>query len=190
MFWVFFFFWLQDMWDLSYPTKLTPSALEGKLLTTGLPRKSLLCFFYWYFFFLFCSQAPQMLFMVVLEGLHLPLQLCTLLSDPGGWPVWTKVMGFHALWLGLANGTLSGDQKTGGEGTGTSPYLFPWSCLRLAVQEVIYSRSGAAFSRPSFQAQVTPLWPIRKSCYFQAPSAPCSPLSPTQFAICSCSLGK
>ena len=45
-----FCFWLQDMWDLSYPTKLAPSVLEGKLLTTELPRKSLLCFFYWYFF--------------------------------------------------------------------------------------------------------------------------------------------
>ena len=141
-------------------------------------------------FFLFCSQAPQMLFMVVLEGLHLPLQLCTLLSDPGGWSVWTKVMGFHALWLGLANWypvRRSEDRRR------RYWYISPSLSLKLPQAGCaggIYSRSGADFSQPSFQVQLTPLCPNRKSCYFQAPTASCSPLSPTQFAICICSLGK
>ena len=43
IFWVFFFFWPQGMWDLSFPTRdwtLTP-CIEGKVLTTGPPGKSL-----------------------------------------------------------------------------------------------------------------------------------------------------
>ena len=37
------FFWLRSMWDLSSQPgiELAPPALEGKVLTTGPPRKSL-----------------------------------------------------------------------------------------------------------------------------------------------------
>ena len=42
MFWVFFFFfnfWLQNMWDLSFLTRIepAPSALESEVLTAGPP---------------------------------------------------------------------------------------------------------------------------------------------------------
>ena len=38
----FFFFWLWGMWDLNSPPGMepTPPALEGKVLTLGLPRNS------------------------------------------------------------------------------------------------------------------------------------------------------
>ena len=40
----FFFFWPQSMWDLPSQAGVepTPPALEGKVLTTGWPGKSLL----------------------------------------------------------------------------------------------------------------------------------------------------
>ena len=39
---MFWFLWPQGMWDLSFKSgiKPTPSALEGKVLTTGPPGKS------------------------------------------------------------------------------------------------------------------------------------------------------
>ena len=39
---MFCFFWLRGMWDLSPPPgiKPAPPALEGEVLTTGLPGKS------------------------------------------------------------------------------------------------------------------------------------------------------
>ena len=152
MFWFFFFFfWLQDMWDLSYPTKLTASALEGKLLTTELPRKSLLCFFYWYVFFFFVHKLPKCFLWWCWKDSICPSSSapCSLTQGAGLFgPRWWVFMPSGWVW---PTGTLSGDQRTGGEGIGTSPHLFPWSCLRLAVQEVSIPDLVLTFPNPPFR---------------------------------------
>ena len=51
---------------------------------------------------------------------------------------------------------LSGDQRTGGEDTGTFPHLFPCSCLRLAVQEVYIPGLVLTFPDPPFRLKEHP----------------------------------
>ena len=117
-----FCFRLQDMWDLSYPTKLAPSVLEGKLLTTELPRKSLLCFFYWYFFFFFVHKLPKcFLWWCWKDCICLSSSVpCSLTQRAGLFgPKWWVFMPSDWVW---PMGTLSEDQRTGGEGIG---YISP-----------------------------------------------------------------
>ena len=186
MFWVFFFFFGCKICGILAPNQTCTFCFGRPTFNHWTAREVPAVLFLLVFSFFFVYKFPKCFFWWV----HLPLQLCTLLSAPGGWPVWTKVMGFHALWLGLANAYPVRRSENRRRRYG---YISPSLSLQLPQAGCaggIYSRSGADFPRPSFQAQGTPLCPNRKICCFQGPTAPCSPLSPTQFAICSCSLGK
>ena len=100
MFWVFFvLFFGCKICGILAPTQTCTFCFGRPALNHWTAREVPAVLFLLVFFFFFVYKFPK----CFLWWVHLPLQLCTLLSAPGGWPVWTKVMGFPALWLGLAN---------------------------------------------------------------------------------------